>query len=87
MADTGSPHPLRTSLLRAAFSELDQTQAVGLVGILFEYRVVLAKSFLATVAQPPRHVDIFERLTNGPSPTLSSSANVYTRSKWALGPT
>jgi hypothetical protein len=43
--DEQDPHALRKRVLTSLFEKIDEEDAVALVGILFEYRIVLSREF------------------------------------------
>jgi hypothetical protein len=49
--DEQDPHGLRKRVLTSVFEKIDEEDAVALVGVLFEYRIVLSREFWSLLRQ------------------------------------
>lgn len=72
--DQEESNDLRTSILKDVFHNLDENDAVALVGILFEYRILISKKFSTLIKQ---HNTTFTLEPLEPSEAASIVANLF----------
>ncbi|HUT88662.1 MAG TPA: hypothetical protein VMY37_04150 [Thermoguttaceae bacterium] len=56
--DEQDPHALRKRILTSLFEKIDEKDAVALVGILFEYRIVLSLAFWSLLRHHSRRIPL-----------------------------
>jgi len=56
--DWQDPHALRKRILTRLFDRMDEKDAVAIVGILFEYRIVLSREFWSLLRHHSRKIPL-----------------------------